>query len=205
MAYSNFSITQLEKKFGLDITLKAGLFEEVQPVVISPLLAELFKENIPLALAISTEKARSEFIVAPMLGELRKLLRHEVSLFSGVDFNVDPENGLVGVCDFIITRSTQQLAIESPIITLVEAKNDNIKGGLPQCIAEMFAAKIFNEREGTPIEPIYGVVTTGSAWQFLQLTGPVVSIDPHEYSIENPGKILGVLLYMAQSAKTLAT
>ena len=196
MAYSNFSISQLEKTFKLDIKQQKGLFDQVAPVAVSALLAELLEENVPLATAISTEKARSEFIVAPLLGELRKIMRHEISLFSGVDFTVDAEQGLSGVCDFLVTRSTQQLAIESPVIALVEAKNDNLKSGLPQCIAEMVAARIFNEREGTPTEPIYGVVTTGSLWQFLELSGAVAAVDTHEHAIENADKILGILLYM---------
>lgn len=198
MAYSNFSIGQLKKAFGLDIRQQTGLFDQVAPVAVSDFLAELLAENVPLAIAISTEKARSEFIVAPMLGEVRKMLRHEISLFSGVDFTVDAEQGLAGVCDFLITRSTQQLAIESPVIALVEAKNDNLKSGLPQCIAEMVAARIFNEREGTPVEPIYGVITTGSLWQFLELAGPTVAVDTHEHAIGDPSKILGILCYMAR-------
>ena len=33
-------------------------------------------------------------------------------------------------------------------MTIVEAKNENIKSGLGQCAAEMVAARLFNEREG---------------------------------------------------------
>ncbi|GCL35647.1 MAG: hypothetical protein ACKO9I_12000 [Sphaerospermopsis kisseleviana] len=51
--------------------------------------------------------------------------------------------------------------INAPVILVVEAKNENIKGGLGQCIAEMYAAKLFNEREENEITEIYGVVTTG--------------------------------------------
>ena len=133
--------------------------------------------------------------MAPMLSELRKRMNYQISLFSGVDFTIDLAQGLNGVCDFLVSRSPQQLAVESPVLVLVEAKNDHVKGGIPQCIAEMIAARIFNEREGTPIEPIYGVVTTGSIWNFMKLKGQKIAVDSREYSIETPGKILGILLY----------
>jgi hypothetical protein len=35
-------------------------------------------------------------------------------MFSGEDFNVDESQGLNGRCDFLISRSTEQLAIEAP-------------------------------------------------------------------------------------------
>jgi hypothetical protein len=44
------------------------------PVILSNWLNDLFQESIPLATTLSTEKARSEFIIAPLLFELRKSL-----------------------------------------------------------------------------------------------------------------------------------
>jgi hypothetical protein len=103
------------------------------------------QNNIPLAQAISTKKAKSEMIIAPVLIEVRRLLDNKISLFSGIDFNVDIEQGLNRFCDFLISLSSQQLYVKSPIVALVEAKNDNLKQGLAQCIAEMIAANKLNE------------------------------------------------------------
>ena len=128
--------------------------------------------------------------------EVRKTLKHKVSLFSGIEFNVDQEKGLNGFCDFIISASQEQLILRSPIITVVEAKNENIIGGLGQCIAEMVAASIFNKAEGNRIMRLYGVVTTGTAWKFITMGGLDVVIDLDEYSIESSGKIVGILLEM---------
>jgi hypothetical protein len=100
---------------------------------------------------------------------------------------------LSGFCDFIISRSTLQLLVKAPVVALVEAKNDNIKSGLAQCMAEMVAAQIFNQREGNDIPKIYGVVTNGTAWQFLELESQNVTVDLEEYSIKNLPKILGIL------------
>jgi hypothetical protein len=52
----------------------------------------------------------------------------------------------------------------------------------------MVAAQIFNQ-----IEVVYGAVTTGGRWKFLQINGKAVSISPVEYSLESLGKILAVL------------
>jgi transketolase C-terminal domain/subunit len=65
---------------------------------------------------------------------------------------------------------------------IVEAKNENIKGGLGQCVAEMVAAQIFNEREANAIDTIYGAVTTGEIWKFLKLGGGCFHRFSREYS-----------------------
>ncbi len=196
MPYSSFTLNDIEKKLEIKIKSIFGLFENTESVAISPHLAETLRENVPLAIAVSTEKARSELIVSPVLVELRKTLNREISVFSGVEFNVDFEKGLNGICDFLVSQSSQQLLIHAPIITLVEAKNDNIKSGLPQCIAEMVAARIFNEREQSAVDTIFGVVTTGTMWSFLKLEDKSVLIDINEYPIENADRIFGILLSM---------
>ena len=197
MAYSHFtSLQSIKQKFHLTIDENTDLFASVNEVEVSQFLAETLKENIPLALAIHTEKARSELIIMPLLVELRKLLNHQISLFSGVDFEVDPPQGLTGVCDFIVCRSTEQFFISAPILVIVEAKNENIKGGLGQCMAAMIAAKLFNEREGNDLAMVYGAITTGNIWRFVKLEKDTAFIDRREYYIERVGKILGILLNM---------
>jgi hypothetical protein len=60
---------------------------------------------------VGSEKARSEFIIAPFLVELKDLVKDEISIFSGKEFNVDKELGLNGVCDFLISKSSDQLTM----------------------------------------------------------------------------------------------
>jgi activator of 2-hydroxyglutaryl-CoA dehydratase len=76
---------------------------------------------------------------------------------------------------------------------LVEAKKEDILAGLGQCVAEMVAAQIFNEREGNEISVIYGTVTSGTNWKFLKLEGKVVEIDLVEYYLTDVNKIMGIL------------
>lgn len=200
MAYGEFTFQKLETDLHLTIE-ESDLYSTVQPVEIGRTFAEVLKENIPLALSINTEKARSELIIAPVLVELRKTLEHRVSLFSGIEFNVDPQKGLNGVCDFIISASPRQILVTAPIISIVEAKNENIKSGIPQCVAEMYAAQLFNKEKGTDMPYIYGAVTTGSSWKFMHLEDNKIVVDSMEYFIDNIGKIMGILIYMVNQDK----
>jgi len=145
MLYSDFDLRKVKQNLGINLIKKEKLFASIKSVGITAYLQETLAENIPLARAINTEKARSELIIANILVELRKVLEHKISFFSGVEFNVDKEKGLNGFCDFIISASSEQLMLCSPIVAVVEAKNENIIGGLGQCIAEMVGVKIFND------------------------------------------------------------
>jgi hypothetical protein len=160
----------------------------------------LIAEGATIALAINTEKAKSEFIIAPTLLELRRRLGGAYALFSGVELNVDPSRGLNGVCDFILSGSPMQFALTAPLLTVVEAKNDNLLSGLGQCIASMVAARIFNEKAENPVTVVHGVVTTGSAWKFLRLAGTALTLDLKEYYIDDLGKIVGILESLVRTA-----
>ena len=199
MPYSNFTLKTVKTELGISLVEKEHLFSEVEAIAISPLLEAILAEHIPLARAINTEKARSELIIANILVEVRKLLDHQVSLFSGIEFNVDKTLDLNGFCDFIISASPEQLMLNVPVVTIVEAKNENLIGGLGQCIAEMVAADRFNLVEGNDLACVYGVVTTGTAWKFLMLQEEIAYIDLDEYSINDPAKIIGILTTMVQA------
>ncbi len=205
MPYSQFSLDVIKTNFGISIAETIGTFADIPEVSYSDFLSETLRYNVPLALAINSEKSRSEMIVAPILIELRKQLANQISLFSGKEFNVDIEKGLSGFCDFLISLSPEQLLIESPVIALVEAKNDNIESGLGQCMAEMLAAQLFNQRKGNDIERVYGVVTTGSIWKFMKLEGQAIEIDLNEYFLNQVGKILGILRSCIESENQSTT
>lgn len=200
MSYKDFTINSLKEKFKLKFFYDVSLFPEINTYKIPDYLKLLLERYISLALAIDTEKARSEYIVAPILGELKWNYKHKISLFSGNMFNVDEKLGLTGVCDYLISRTPEQYTITAPIIVLVEAKNDNIKSGVPQCVAEMVAAQIFNQNQNNSVEAIHGVVSTGTNWKFLKLVGSNLYIDVVEYYIDAPEKILGILAAITDSS-----
>ncbi|HLO49761.1 MAG TPA: hypothetical protein VK211_15200 [Kamptonema sp.] len=193
MAYSEFTLERVKKEFNLTTFEKSNIFADVPELPASELLTEILQYNLPIAIGSNSEKARSELIIAPILVDLRRQFNDQVSLFSGIDFTVDDTKGLNGICDFLIAQSPELLTITAPVITIVEAKKENLNAGLGQCIAEMVAARIFNERSGNEIKIIYGVVTTGTNWRFLKLEEEIIKIDLSEYYLANVNKILGIL------------
>ncbi len=195
MPYNTFTNDDVEKKLGLRLQSQAFL-PALTPVLPSAWLPETLARTLPLAKLAGSEKARSEFMIAPVLVELRKLLNDNISVFSGKEFNVDKDLGLNGVCDFLSSRSPDQIVLNAPVIALVEAKKGILEDGWYQCIAEMFAAQRFNAERGEPLEQVYGIVTNGSLWQFLQMQGNNVFLDPTEYSILPVEDLLAVLVWM---------
>lgn len=198
MPYSNFTVKKVQKDFGIQIIEKVDLFSSIGSREIGDHLKQTLLDNVSLAVAVNTEKARSELIIAPVLIEIRKIFNKEISFFSGIELNIDRERDLTGFCDFIISQSSEQLFLSTPVITVVEAKNDNIMSGLGQCAAEMIASRIFNEQEGTILSKIYGVVTSGNMWKFLKLEGNAIHIDLDDYSIKEISKIVGILCSMIE-------
>ena len=97
MAFSNFTLETVQKEFQLEFVERAGIFAEIEPVTPSELLTTLLAKKVPLATTINTEKARSELIVADVLSELWEQFERRISLFSGIEFNVDAEIGLTGM------------------------------------------------------------------------------------------------------------
>jgi hypothetical protein len=200
MAYSNFTLRKVKQEFGLTIQEQESFLPDIAPIAPSDYLAETLRRNLALAIAVGTEKARSELLISPVLVEVRELLQRQVSIFSGTDFTVDDTVGLNGICDFLISRSAEQLLIEAPVIAIAEAKKEDLNSGMGQCIAEMIAAQRFNDMNGSAIRSIYGTVTTGSNWRFLQLQGSVVSVDLADYPIPPVDRVLGILSYLVQAA-----
>ena len=200
MAYSNFTIDTVRTTFHLDKFETVGVFSAIESVEPSEHLKIALAKKVALAASINTEKARSELIVADILVELREQFNHRISFFSGIEFNVDVENGLTGVCDFLVSLSPAQLHLEAPVIILVEAKKEDLTVGLGQCAAEMLAAQRFNTEKGNDIPCIYGATTSGTDWRFLKLEGQSLHIDIEAYQIAQCDKILGILASMVNQA-----
>ncbi|MBD2492701.1 hypothetical protein [Aulosira sp. FACHB-615] len=193
MSYSDFTLKKVKTEFNLTIVERPTFIGEVEPIAPSEFLSIFLEKHLPLALAVNTEKARSEWLISPVLLEIKDTLSNEISLFSGTDFTVDSSVGLNGVCDFLISKSTEQLFIEAPAVVIVEAKREDLNAGLGQCIASMIAAQKFNQQNQTPIPTIYGTVTTGDRWKFLKLEDTIVTIGLLEYNIPPVNQLLGML------------
>jgi hypothetical protein len=199
MPYNKFTLRKVVEDFSLQIVEGDTFIPELESVAPSELLRETLADSLPWAIAVSSEKARSEAIITPVLLEVRRRLNRQVSVFSGEDFTVDIEAELSGRCDFLVSRSAEQLFIKAPAVIIVEAKKEDTKSGLGQCVAEMVAAQRFNETAKESIPVIYGCVTSGTAWRFLKLERQTVTIDLADYPLPPVDRILSILLWMLRT------
>ncbi|MEZ4865616.1 MAG: hypothetical protein R3C14_30170 [Caldilineaceae bacterium] len=193
MTYSDFSLETVNMSLGLAIQ-RATLFTNVTPVAAPTWLQDVLTTTKQMALV--SEKARSEFIVAPILLSVRQLSGDRITIYSGQRLDVDNEKGLMGECDFILADTPPLPIVQAPIVTLVEAKKNDIESGLGQCAAQMYAADLFNQKKGHPRAALFGCVTTGEVWQFLKLADAVLYIDSNRYYIDQVEIILGVLAHI---------
>ena len=198
MAYGNFTLEMVRTAFQLEIVESAGIFSEASTIVLQDRFMAELEEKVELAISSGSEKARSELIVTDVLFQLREHFNRRISFFSGIEFSVDTEQGLTGVCDFLVSLSPILSFLEAPIIILVEAKRENLTTGFGQCAAEMIAAQRFNKEKGNDIRHIYGVTTSGTEWRFLKLEGERLHIDRAVYPIAQCDKILGILASMVE-------
>lgn len=198
MAYGDFDLKTAVQTFGLTEDRATDLFAGVEPLEPSEFLRAWLDEFAPVALGVNSEKARSEFIIAPILAEAKRRSDTIVNVLPGVTFEVDKQQGLTGFCDFLLARSPEIYYLQAPILAVVEAKKEDLVSGLGQCAAELVAIRLFNEREGTPLPEVFGCVTSGSVWRFLKLEGTKLSIDRPEYYLRDAAKILGILVSIAR-------
>jgi hypothetical protein len=188
-SYSSFTVADI-KTLGISI-ITHPLFSEVKLVEPSVLLIQLLNayEGIPLL----SEKARSEVLIAPVLNEIRLRNPQKITFFSGCQLNVDEKRGLKGFCDFIISGKYNAAFLETPLLAVVEAKhNQALSDAVPQCVAEMYAAQLFNEYDNTPKPVIFGAVTNGHEWMFLKLEAMEVSVDTKSYYQNDLPSLLGI-------------
>jgi len=200
MAYGDFSLPTLLQKFSLETEEREDYFASTSPIELSQDMLDRIKRQAARAIAVSTEKARSEFIIAPLLLEALEHTDQVVSFFSGIELSPAPELGLNGVCDFLFSLSPSQILMTAPIVAIVEAKNDNVRFGFEQCIAEMVASQIYNQQKKSSLSTYYGVSTTGTNWIFMRLVGQTIFIDRTEYYISDPEKLVGIVVRMLEEA-----
>jgi len=199
MAYNQFKkLEQLHKKLGVLDQLDNWLLDNYEKVDFE--VTDRLRHDLQEASqeALTTEKAKSEYIIVPVLKELKRHNPTSFSTFSGFEFNVDAEKGLRGYCNFILSARTKRAEITAPVFCLVEAKDGELKKGYAQCGAEMVAAQLYNEREGLPQKVVYGCVTNAFSWCFLKLEGKTLSIDPNyvPLTFQRPEPVLRALQWI---------
>ena len=192
MGYSKFKkIKDVIKKFNLDMRLERiiPLIEVVEP---SAWLLQTLEiaEKLPL----TNEKSKAERVISPILTEVARVYSDKISFFSGEAINISAKDNLAGDCDFFFSLHPPKLYIDAPIISLAEAKDEDMDWGIAQCAAQMYGAKLFNENENKPMPFIYGCATDGIEWHFLRLENDIYYVDNKIYT--DLKEILGVWHYV---------
>lgn len=191
MAYRNFKIEELEQKFGL-IEIGTQIFDAKKIKRIEP--SEKLKMDLEDAavITLSTEKAVSERLVAPILAEIGK--RNDfIQIFSGEIIVGDKKQGLNGEIDFIFSRTPWTLKPKNPLLCVTESKLGLVDKGVDQAAAQMLGVRFFNQKHAYKDVPVHGVVTDGKSWRFLKLENNNLFIDRTDYSTSDLSLVLGVL------------
>jgi hypothetical protein len=192
MPYSDFKLDDVVSQFKLTLR-DADLFSPLTPIEPSDWLTQTLSFTRTLGRRSDTEKSRSEFMVAPILAEVERANPDRVAVYSGKMMDADKSLGLNGECDFLLGRgAATSLDLRCPIFSVVEAKRQDLKLGVGQCVAQMIGAQIFNQNHREPLEDLFGCVTTGDLWQFYKLSGSQLTCDTELYYLNQVDRILGV-------------
>lgn len=203
MAYNKFKIEDLQRKLHLPVEKEDWLDKNLIPFTNDDLLMRVLGEAKKTYLG--SEKARSEFIVTPVLQALHRQNQGRFTIFSGYEFNIDKSKELNGFCDFILSSPANGFIVEAPAFFIVETKKTDIDdNAIAQCGAELYAAQIFNEQKGKPQKAVYGCVTSAYSWGFLKLENNVITIDPNyaSLSFDNPYPPLTTLQWILDKGMT---
>jgi hypothetical protein len=190
MAYRAFKEKDLKDKFGIQFqTMRFDyLMKSIAPT--QRLVDTL--EDAPL-MTLSSEKAVSEGIIAPVLREVKRLNPLLIQIFSGEIIIADASKGLNGEIDFIITKEKNSIEPQAPIICVTEAKIGRLDKAIPQAAAQMLGARVFNQKNGEQLDIIHGLITDGTSWRLLKLEGNTVFKDEKTYFTNDLPHLLGAL------------
>lgn len=98
-----------------------------------------------------------------------------------------------GVADYVIAPKRAYMA--TPLLCVAEAKKDDFAKGRIQCLAEMAACRWSNHQRGLTLD-VYGIVSSGQAWQFYRLSQTGDAFETDVYGIEDLPGVLGALDYV---------
>ena len=192
MAFSNYkSISAVIKKFQIKY-IQANFMLEVEFPI-----KELFKEELDLlftdGVIDNSENAICENLIYPVLKEVWKIYRRELTLWSHETLAYDED--LSGVPDYTVTQRNPlgTIVFDKPYFLTVEAKQDKFEEGWGQCLAEMIAVQRINDDF---VSDIYGIVSNGKIWQFGKLTASLFTRNKHLYVIQDLDKLFAAVNYV---------
>ena len=183
-SFSQITQTELEREFGVSIV--GGRFlPKVESWIIPSWLEHTLAHRRASFATMRSEKSISEALIAPVLMAVEERYKDKITIFSGEPLITDE---LSGICDFLITKDPTAFDPQGGYFVLVEAKKQDLLSGVPQCVAEMYAAQTLNGNS----DIVYGCVSIGVEWIFIKLEGKIATADSTIFTISEVDKILGV-------------
>ena len=147
----NMDIDDVVAQFGYTFEAEAArLPRTTRPL---PWYADLYarlEASLPY-LSLTSETARREFLIAPVLLDLARYLHVKIK----VEFALEVSQQLRGNLDYLVQGQHQLLVIE--------AKNADLQRGFTQLAVELIALAQWT---GAISIPLYGAVSIGNVWQF---------------------------------------
>lgn len=177
MGYSKFKkMSKVLNMFGLK-SETANLFENIHIDNIQP--SWWLSESLDIAYLTppTNEKSKSERLVSPILLEVYKKYMQSISFFSGEEIYINAKDNLSGACDFLFSLHPPSVVLAAPIISIAEAKDEDMEWGLAQCAAQLYGAHLFNLQNKKELPILYGCATTGVDWHFLKFEDNTFFID----------------------------
>lgn len=110
------------------------------------------EESLP-RLSLTSEMARREFLIAPVLTDIL----HYTQATLNVEYPVAVSNQLKGSLDYLLQNGDTFLVIE--------AKNEDLERGFVQLAIELIALDQWIDSDQTLLQ---GAISTGNIWQFGQ-------------------------------------
>lgn len=129
-------------------------------------------EEVLIHISLESEVTRREFLIAPIIFEVRHLTKAKLNSEYWIEYN----HQLRGSLDYFL-RDQRNLLV-------VEAKNADLTRGFTQLAVEMIALDKSDEQSD---KAIYGAVTTGREWHFgkLDRQTKIVSQSIDSFAIPN--------------------
>lgn len=189
MSFSDFkSLSQVQQTY--QIHYQESAFIVPQPWQGSPFFQEELQFNMQQLDAFSSEAARCELLILPVLREVYKKFAVQFSLW--VQKPLHYNAALTGTPDYMLSQRSPlgKTVLQYPILMLVEAKKNDFEYGWAQCLAELWAAQQLNQPS---TKAVYGVVTDGKYWEFGYLVGQQFYKNNISYSIDDINQLLSAL------------
>lgn len=194
MAFSDYkSLAQVQEEYQIRYQ-EEDFVDSLAPEISQTFIAEL-EFNLRAMDAFSSEAARCELVIFPILREIYKNYYQKTALW--VQKSIVFDSKLNGTPDYLLSKKSAlgKTILELPLLITVEAKRNDFEQGWGQCLAELLGAESLNHQQQQQ-RPIYGIVTDGKLWEFGRLEHLIFTKNIAVYTITNLNLLLGAINYL---------